>query len=477
MEPPLDATAQADLVRSGEVSPRELTEAAIGRIEALDGELNAVIHTMFEQALATEPADGPFRGVPFLVKDLQCHTAGDPMHEGMAFLRDVGWVEPEDTWLARRFREAGFVTLGKTNTPELGILPTTEPAAYGATRNPWDTARSPGGSSGGSAAAVAAGLVAIAHASDGGGSIRIPASCCGLVGLKPSRGRVSLAPEFGDFMSGLVTELVVSRSVRDAAAVLEWVSDPPPGEPYVAPARERDYTAEVGADPGRLRIGLLTRPPGGDFEVHPHCVAAAEEAGRLLESLGHSVEVSSPDALEDPNYIPNFLVRWTGGVAYNLGYWERRTGRAIGPDDVEPLTWALAEQGRAHSAADYLTAMEFAQDVTRRAAEWWASGFDLLLTPTLAVPPTELGAYDPPADNPLLPIVTAVPAAVFTAGFNTTGQPAISLPLHVSEDGLPIGVQLVSAFGREDVLIRIASQLEEAQPWAERRPAVFAGAP
>ena len=203
-------------------------------------------------------------------------------------------------------------------------------------------------------------------------------------------------------------------------------------------------------------------------------MAAAEEAGRLLESLGHRWRSSFPDALDDPNYIPNFLVRWTGGVAYNLAYWERRTGRAIGPDDVEPLTWALAEQGRGHSAGDYLARDGVRAGVTRRAAEWWASGFDLLLTPTMAVPPTALGAYDAPPDNPLLPIVTAVPAAVFTAGFNTTGQPAISLPLHVSEDGLPIGVQLVAAYGREDVLIRIASQLEEAQPWAERRPAVFA---
>src|SRR5215210_8208831 len=217
---------------------------------------------------ATEPADGPFRGVPFLLKDLACHSAGDPMHEGMHFLKRIGWVEQEDTWLARRFREAGFVFLGKTNTPELGILPTTEPTAYGPARNPWDTARSTGGSSGGSAAAVASGMVSIAHANDGGGSIRIPASCCGLVGLKPSRGRVSLAPEFGDFMSGLTTELVVSRSVRDAAAVLEWVADPPPGEPYYAPDRERPYTDEVGADPGRLRIGLMTRPPGGEFEAH-----------------------------------------------------------------------------------------------------------------------------------------------------------------------------------------------------------------
>jgi amidase len=477
MDPNLDATAQADLVRAGEVSSRELVEAAIERIEALNGDLNAVIHPLFEQALETEPADGPFRGVPFLVKDLGCHTAGDPFHEGMTFLRDLGWVEPEDSWLARRFREAGFVLVGKTNTPELGILPTTEPLAYGASRNPWDTSRSTGGSSGGSAAAVAAGMVSIAHANDGGGSIRIPASACGLVGLKPSRGRVSLAPDFGDIMSGLVADLVVSRSIRDAAAVLEWVADPPPGEPFVAPARSRAYTEELGADPGRLRIGLTTRPPGGQFEAHPDCVAAAEDAARLLESLGHHVERSHPEALDEEAYIPNFLVRWTSGVAFGLRYWERRTGRTIGAEDVEPLTWALAEQGRTHSADAYLEAIEYAQAVTRRGAEWWAAGNDLLLTPTMALPPAELGSIGiGEGGDPFMPIVHATPYAIFTAGFNTSGQPAISLPLHWTETGLPIGVQLVADIGREDLLIRVASQLEQARPWAERRPPVFAAA-
>jgi amidase len=476
MDPHLDATAQAQLVSSGEVSPHELVEAAIGRVEALNGELNAVIHPLFEKALDTEPADGPFRGVPMVIKDLVCTTAGDPDHEGMRFLRDLDWRADEDSWLARRFREAGFVFVGRTSTPELGILPTTEPDAYGPCRNPWDTSRSTGGSSGGSAAAVAAGMVSIAHASDGGGSIRIPASACGLVGLKPSRGRVSMAP-LGDFASGLAVELAVSRSVRDAAALLEWVSDPPPGEPYVAPARERAYTDEVGADPGRLRIGLMTQTPGGEIETHPDCVTAAEEAGRLLESLGHSVEASYPLALDDPQYIPAFLVRWTSGAAAVLDFWSTRTGKPIGPDDVEPLTWALAEQGRGHSGPAYLGAVGYSQLVTRAVADWWAGGFDLLLTPTMALPPAEIGAMGTGREeNPLLPIVRATPYAIFTAGFNASGQPAISLPLHWSEEGLPIGVQLVAAYGREDLLLRVASQLEEARPWAERRPPVFAAA-
>jgi amidase len=288
---------------------------------------------------------------------------------------------------------------------------------------------------------------------------------------------VSLGPQFGDVMSGLVAELVVSRSVRDTAAVLEWVSDPPPGEPYVAPTRERPYTDEPGADPGRLRVGLMTRSPGGQLECHPDCVAAAEGAARLLESLGHDVEESHPAALDEPEYVERFLVRWTAGVAWNLDYWSRRTGRPIGRDDVEPLTWALAEQGRSHSAADYLGAVEYAQAVTRRGAAWWAEGHDLLLTPTMAVPPLPTGEIgNGEEENPAMPIVRATPCAIFTAGFNTTGQPAISLPLHVAEDGLPIGVQLVAAYGREDLLLRVAAQLEEAQPWADRRPSVFAAA-
>jgi amidase len=477
MDANLDATAQADLVRAGEVSSRELVEASIERIEAVNGDLNAVIHPLFEEALETEPADGPFRGVPFVVKDLVCSVAGTPHHEGMRFLRDLDFRADEDSWLAACFRKAGFVFVGKTNTPELGILPTTEPLAYGPSRNPWDTSRSTGGSSGGSGAAVASGMVAIGHANDGGGSIRIPASCNGLVGLKPTRGRVSMAP-IGDFASGLIAELVVSRSVRDTAAVLEWVcAESPRGEPYFAPARTCRYTEQVGADPGGLRIGVMTAAPGGHAETHPDCVVAAEEAGRALESLGHSVELSHPAALDDQGYIDNFLVRWTAGVAAALDFWSLRTGRPIGPDDVEPLTWALAEQGRAHSAPRYLIAVGYAQLVSRGVAEWWRD-FDLLVTPTMALPPAELGTMGNGADDPdpAMPIQRAIPYAVFTAGFNATGQPAISLPLHWTESGLPIGVQLVGDMGREDLLIRVASQLEEARPWAERRPPVFAAA-
>lgn len=471
----LDATGQAKLVREGEISPSELVESAVRRIEALNPQLNAVITDLSEKALAAaaEPLpQGPFCGVPMLLKDLACHSAGDPFHEGMGFLKRLGWSEAEDQYLARRFREAGFVFLGKTNTPELGILPTTEPAAYGPTHNPWDTSRSPGGSSGGSAAAVAAGLVPVGHANDGGGSIRIPASHCGLVGLKPSRGRVSLGPDFGDVISGLVSEHVVCRSVRDSAGVLDAICGEMPGDPYAAPAPERAYVDELGADPGRLRVGLMTTPPGGQVATHPDCVAAALAAAGRLEQLGHDVEPAYPKSLDDPDYIATFLVRWTAGVAWNIKYWEGKTGKTIQADDVEPATWALAELGRTHGAADYLRAVEYHQRVSRALAEWWEGGFDLLLTPTTGEPATPLGEFDPHPEDPVAPIMRSVPLAVFTAVFNATGQPAISVPLHWTTDGVPVGVQLVAPYGREDQLIRVAAQLEEAEPWAERWPAL-----
>jgi amidase len=476
MDSSLDATAQAELVARGEVSARELTESAIASIEALNGDLNAVIHPLYEEALATEPADGPFRGVPFVVKDLMCAVADTPQHEGMRFLAEQGFRADSDSWLTSRFRAAGFVFVGKTNTPELGILPTTEPEAYGPTRNPWDRNRSVGGSSGGSGAAVAAGMVSIGHANDGGGSIRIPASCNGLVGLKATRARVSLAP-LGDFIAGLGTELVVSRSVRDTAAVLDFVAaDAPPGEPYYAPPQQRPYVEEVGADPGKLRIGLTTTQPGTGEPSHPDCVAAAEGAARLLESLGHSVEVAHPPALDDEAYVPQFLIRWTAGVAAGLDFWGMRTGKPVTEDDVEPLTWALAQQGWQNSAAQFVSALGYAQIMARAVMAWWQD-YDLLLTPTMGMPPAEIGTIgNGREDEPLAPILRAVPYAAFTAGFNATGQPAISLPLHWSEEGLPIGVQLVADMGREDLLLQVASQLEAAQPWAERRPPVFAAA-
>jgi amidase len=476
----MDATAQAELVRSGQASPAELIDAAIERIQALNGELNAVIHPLFERAheeASAELPEGPFRGVPMLHKDLGAHWAGEPYNEGLKHLRDLGWIEQDTTWLAARYGAAGLVSCGKTNTPELGILPTTEPEAYGPSRNPWDTGRSTGGSSGGSGAAVAAGMVPVAHANDGGGSIRIPASACGLVGLKPSRGRTTLGPQLGEPSSGLVCEHALTRSVRDSAALLDATHGPGPGDPYVAPPPERPYAQEVGADPGRLRVGLMTSAPVRLFEVHPDCVDAARDAGELLESLGHGVEESHPEALDDPDYVDRFIARWCAGIAANLAYWGNKTGKEITPDGVEASTWALAEEGRRITAVDMFGILAYQQGSARAAAAWWESGFDLLLTPTLGEPPPPLGSFDPDPGDPTFPIKRAVPTGGFTAYWNASGQPAISLPLFWNDEGLPIGVQLIAPYGREDLLLRVAAQLEEARPWSARTPSVFAAAP
>jgi amidase len=468
--PTLDATAQAELVRRGEITPEEAVEAAIARIERLNPGLNAVIHPLFEKARETArsgPPDGPFRGVPFLVKDAVCHTAGDPFHVGMRFLKERSFEAKSDTELARRFRAAGFVFVGKTNTPELAMSTTTEPLAYGATRNPWELGHSPGGSSGGSAAAVAAGLVPVAHANDMGGSIRIPASHCGLVGLKPTRARGTLAPEFSEYWGPLTHEHVVTRSLRDCAAVLDAVAGPAPGDPYTAPAPLRPFAQEVGADPGCLRIGLVTS--SALFEVHGDCVRAAEATARLLEQLGHRVEPLRPAALARAEFGP-----WiTAGIARDLDRWSECTGDKIGSDDVEPLNWMLAEAGRSLTGAQYVAQEEAAWAWAREVQQPWSEGLDLLLTPTAALPPPPLGWLAPTVE-PFELLHRLGQQTVFTLPFNVTGQPAISLPLHWNEAGLPIGVQLVAATGREDVLFRVGSQLEAARPWAGRRPRVHA---
>lgn len=480
MSAPPDATAQAELVRGGEATAEELVADAIGRVEALNGELNAVIHTFFDEALEQARAgagDGPFAGVPFLLKDLGATLAGQPMHLGMNALKEAGFRAPFDSYLGQRFKRAGLITIGKTNLPELGILPTTEPAAYGPTRNPWDVTRSIGGSSGGSAAAVASGMVAMAHANDGGGSIRIPASAGGLVGLKPTRQRVSEGPLIGDVMSGLTAELVVSRSVRDTAAILDAVHGPAPGDPYAAPAPARPYVEELDADPQGLRIGLLEHPPIEGLESDADCLAAVGDAAKLLESLGHTVELATP--LDEAtaralNLEETFLTRWAAGQAATLAQFSTLLGRELGPGDVEPLTWRLAEIGRERTAGDYLAAVAAHQGIARAVAAWHESGFDLQLTPTMAAAPVPLGTHDDSGDDPLDAFRAAYVQGGFTANYNATGQPAISLPLHWSEAGLPIGVQLAAPFGREDALIAIAAQLERARPWAERTPPVFA---
>jgi amidase len=470
----LDATAQAELVRSGEASPRELVDAAIARSEALNPQLNAVISERFEAARAEASAgarEGPFRGVPFLLKDLACTMAGEPSLDGMLAAKQAHYIAKDDSHLVRRYRDAGFVVLGRTNTPELGLTATTEPVSFGPSHNPWDTNRTPGGSSGGSAAAVAAGLVPVAHASDGGGSIRIPSSCCGLVGLKTSRGRVSIGPALGELNRFLSVQFAVTRSVRDCAALLDVAAGAEPGDPVVAPPPLHPYVEDVGAPVPALRVGVLTHRPGTDEPAHPDCVAAAESAARTLEGLGHHVEVAAPN-FADPARFETFLAIWCVNAAFALDRWGVLLGRELAPDDVEQYTWLLAERGRSVSALDFMNALNEMQRISREIAQWWEE-FDLLLTPTLLEPPPALGVLADSQD-PMKGYARTGLFASFTPFANQTGQPAISLPLHVNADGIPVGVQFVAQYAREDLLLRVAAQLEDAMPWRGRRPAVHA---
>jgi amidase len=465
----MDAVDQAALVRRGEVSAAELTDAALQRIDALDPQLNAVIIRWFDDArrAAAELPAGPFHGVPFLLKDLWAHYAGQALTNGCQALKDARPISPTDTTLVARFRRAGLNIAGRTNSPEFGSLPTTEPIAWGPTRNPWNLAHSPGGSSGGSAAAVAAGMVPFAHASDGGGSIRIPASCCGLVGLKPSQGRITLGP-FRD-ESNLGVELCVSRTVRDTAALLDAVHGPAVGDTVIAPPPQRPYSAEVGADPGRLRIGLLdTHPFGG--ALHDDCRDAVRAAAALLESLGHHVEHGFPAALADRDFGRRFSALWSTNMGMSVHRIEAQLGRAVSDDDIEPVNRAQVAFARQVNAVDYALALAATVEFRRAIQQWWSDGWDLLLTPTLAEPPALIGTFANDDAAPMSPMLRAAAYVPFTPAFNSSGQPAVNLPLHWSSSGLPIGVQLVAAYGREDVLVRVASQVEAAQPWAHRRP-------
>jgi amidase len=468
----LDATAQAELVAFGKISSSELIDAAIARIERIDPELNAVIHRRFERARDEAPnvTTGLFAGVPFLVKDAVCHTAGDPYHAGMRALKNEGWIAPDDTWLAQRFRAAGFVFVGKTNTPELATSITTEPLAYGATHNPWDVTRSPGGSSGGSAAAVAAGLVPVAHGNDMGGSIRFPASMCGIVGLKPTRARTTLGPDFGEFWGPLTHEFVLTRTVRDTAGLLDAVAGAGTGDPYTAPPPLRPYRDEVGAPVERLRVGFRTAARAGAAPCEPDSIGAVEATARLLDELGHDVAPTDVRGLDADAGTALWTVM-TVGVAREIERWNARLGRDI-MSELEPANQLMTAMGRSASANDYVAALDQAQTWSRGVAAWWED-HDVLVLPTSPEPPVKLGEVAPDNDSPEVgPHIARL--AQFTWPFDVTGQPAISLPLSWNADGLPIGVQLVAAYGREDVLLRVAAQLESARPWADRRPPVHA---
>jgi amidase len=468
-----DAMDQAEAVDRGEVSAPELVDAAIERIGVLDPAIGAVVSERFDRArveAAGPLPDGPFRGVPFLLKDAVQESEGDRYQHGSAFLRDHPLVSPADTGLTRRYRLAGFVQLGRTKVPELTMSSTTEPLAFGPTHNPWNLSHSSGGSSGGSAAAVAAGMVPAAHGNDMGGSIRIPASCCGLVGLKPSRGRTTLAPGWGMYWGPLTHEHVLTRSVRDSAAVLDATAGPTPGDLYEAPPPSRPWLDEVAEqEVPRLRVGLMLDTHGGG-PVDPQCSTAAQSTARLLEELGHSVEPFDAAALHDTAGAASMGAVIAASVARDISRWEELVGATVQEGDLEPMTAASLAGGRAMGAAEYVEHLDVLARWSRRIAQ--ATGtFDVIVSPTMAVLPPSLGTIS--ADRPLadaIPVFSAMTG--FALPFDISGQPAVSLPLHWSNEGLPVGVQLVAAYGREDLLFRLAGQLERARPWADRWPAI-----
>jgi amidase len=463
------AAELAASVRAGDVSARELVEESLDAIGRLDGELNAFVRLCEERALAEadEIAPGderPLAGVPIAIKDLVQLTEGVPTTMGMAAME--GWVPPMDSALVRRLRRAGAIVVGKTNTPELGILPVTEPAAFGPTRNPWDPSRTPGGSSGGSGAAVAAGMVPIAHGNDGGGSIRIPAACCGLVGLKPSRGRVSLAP-LTEYAGGIAIDGCLSRTVADTALVLDIVSGYEPGDPYWAPPPSRPFAEAPGRSPGSLRIAFTTVAPSG-APVHEECAAAVDDTAALLESLGHSVHEAPP--LSDEGYIDNFIRIWTSGVASSVRGFGMLRGAPLDPEKLEPLTREMIALAETVSAADYLESLGILQLLARGVVSMWGD-LDVLITPTVTQPALPIGALAPKEGEPAMAwLQNSAQWVPFTPVFNVTGQPAISLPLHQTPAGLPVGVQLVGPPAGEELLLSLSAQLEAARPWHDRRP-------
>ncbi|HEX2294920.1 MAG TPA: amidase [Actinomycetota bacterium] len=460
----LDAVAQAGLVARGDVTPTELVEAAAARIEALNPRLNAVVVDLLDHGLASahsgELPDGPFRGVPFLLKDIGACQAGLPQYRGMRVLREIGWRCPRDTPLGARFREAGFVVVGKTNTPELGLLPFTQPYSFGPTRNPWDLDYSPSGSSGGAAAAVASGMVAVAHASDGAGSIRMPAAWSGLVGLKPSRGRTSPAP----MTSRNAAEHVLTRSVRDTAAVLDAVHGPEPGDLYLAPAPAASFASRLDTEPEPLRVALVTGVDASGVDTHPECAAAARAAAETLGQLGHDVVERRAGFLFDDVFVDRMERELACRIRRALTAMEEAHGVPFGADEVEPWTWALSERGRGVTAEAFLALAEWQQEYAVRMARWWED-VDLLVTPATAVPPMTIEDVALASRDPERLAQLVRRCWCFAAPFNLTGQPAVSLPLSTTRTKLPIGVQVVAGFGREELLLRVARSLELAAPW------------
>ena len=488
-----DGLGLAELVRKKEVAPSELCEEAIRRIEQVNPKLNAVIFPMYDigrKAVQAGLPESRFTGVPFLLKDIIEEYAGVPLTMGSRAFRN--YVPAQDTEMVIRFKKSGVVILGKTNVPELGLLAVTEPDLHGPTRNPWNIGRTPGGSSGGSAAAVASGMVPLASGNDGGGSIRIPASCCGLFGLKPTRGRNPLGPNVGELWQGAVVSHVITRTVRDSAAMLDATQGPDAGAPYILPPPERPYMQEIDREPGSLKIAFTSASPIGT-PVHQECVKAVEEAARRLESLGHKVEEAQPD-IDGKAVAMSYLTMCFGEAAAAFEDMKAVLGRKATPADVETLTWTIGLLGRTLSAGDFAKAKR-EWGVAGRAMGRFHQKYDLFLTPTLAFPPVRIGELQPrPYERLAMKVVNALGLGIilkaaglvdqmaeaslsktpFTQLANLTGQPAMSVPLHWTSDGLPVGVHFIAPFGDEATLFRLAAQLEKARPWFDKHAPVWA---
>jgi Asp-tRNA(Asn)/Glu-tRNA(Gln) amidotransferase A subunit family amidase len=465
-----DGLGLAELVRQGQVSPEELLDAAIERVEARNDAVNAVISRRYDYArtsIALGLPEGPFRGVPFLLKDLGGWLAGDRVTRGSRFFADTPTIETDSVHVGR-LKAAGLVIFGRTNSCELGLSLTCEPREYGPTRSPWDTQRISGGSSGGAAASVGARILPMAHASDGFGSIRAPAACCGLVGLKPTRGRNTQAPYSGEGLGGCSTEHAVTLSVRDTAALLDATSGAGPGDPYAAPAPARPFLAEVGADPGRLRIAFTRKAPNG-APVAPEYLKTLEETASLCAELGHHVEEVDP-SVDGEQVVPTFITLAAVNTVVNLGSHPTK-GRPAEPGEVENVTYNTGKLGESISSADYVRATQTMHRLGRQMAAFHQN-WDLLLTPGLGTLPPPIGWIDMMMDDVHEYWRRVFTFSPFTVWFNLTGQPAMMLPIGQSETGFPIAVQLVAPFGDEAALIRLGSQLEAARPWFGRKPPV-----
>jgi amidase len=486
-----DGIGLAVLIRNKEVTPTELCEEAIRRIEKLNPKINAVIHPMYDlarKAIDHIPAEGVFAGVPFLLKDLISEFAGVPMTCGSKALKN--YIPDSDSEIVKRYKKAGLVIMGKTNCPEFGLMPYTEPELHGPTRNPWNLEHSSGGSSGGSAAAVSAGMVPIASGGDGGGSIRIPASSCGIFGLKPTRGRTPTGPNSGEIWQGLVAEHVLTRSVRDSAAILDILHGADIGAPYVITPPELPYLKEIEYPPRKLRIAFNIKSPIGT-PVHPECKKAVYETAKLLLHLGHYVDEDCPK-IDGMKLAKCYFNLYFGEVAAEIMQIELMKGKKLKPSDLEPLTWTLGLLGRTISAGDFVFAKRYWNDAARAMGRFHQK-YDLYMTPTVAYPPPKIGELKPkPIEISLLKTVNSLGCGrlltwsglsdkmskeglinfPFTQIANFTGQPAMSVPLHWTADKLPIGVQFIAPFGDEATLFRLAAQLEKAKPWFDKLPSI-----